>query len=927
MTQQFIRRKIDLDTTSEMDSFSVNTDIDEVMCVDIETEPSFMQQCRIGYYIVKRLSTDCILDCGILYDAINDIEKDVLDQYSLNAVMHLKIFAKEMNNNAYADIINWYESHSMRVMTLKQFIEQRLYPCLLNGIALVNHNIPFDLGAMCSNFSPIGDDGFSFNFCSCCKGSCSVHPPIITKRLSGKKVSINVDTDRDNIGMILDTMTLGTALLGPGDGSLKGMGKRFRCEIQKSDTEEHHELLSPSYISYMINDVLATINLLEKEVDIFKQHMLEKPLSSMYSVASLGKGYYEKIGIPPFMEAHSNVPKWVYDCAMKSFYGARSEIKMRLTPVEIRYCDFKSQYTTANALLGLQELLLAEYVEVINCPKEAQMIIDDITVKKLQNPHLWKRLRVLVKIAPDDDILPTRWKKGDKTAYGVCFCKSPDNWYTLCDVIASKLLTGKTCKILQAVELVAHGKIETDAVNLFGDENFKIDLNKEDLFTRLIDMRSEVKVSMKDCEKRGSDDKYYYSSLEQALKVLASATSYGILVETKMHKDNYKGKDIEIEIAGKYFTSPIGTHIIGAARMMLAIAERLGKDRGLDYAMCDTDSMAFFRPKGMSRATFRKLVDEICEWFLPLSPYAKDAKGNVPELFELESVNDLTEYKDGKLTFINDFKAQLDKLGIDPNTVDDTLYILGVSCKRYCLYNKLSNGQYLMRKISAHATGRYQFDYDLKMPSDVLDTMNDIMEDIDTDSDNLYEEIEYVDEPEEITILDISGKWKKYQYIMWYRAIQLAESGKSPYIPIEEWSKNMVRYQESISTPSKLKSHKHIGIRPYSFLTETSAQNIPSKKAKSGYVKSKYRYYLPFAKSSQELEKGLVFRTDTGEIETNPKFEPLHLRFKNFFNNPETKAENASEVGLMKRSHVVVEEIIERNRTGKKIVDISNEEE
>jgi hypothetical protein len=47
-----------------------------------------------------------------------------------------------------------------------------------------------------------------------------------------------------------------------------------------------------------------------------------------------------------------------------------------------------------------------------------------------------------------------------------------------------------------------------------------------------------------------------------------------------------------VEQPGTYFHPLLGVLITGAARLMLAIAEKLTLDGGLDWAFCDTDSIA-----------------------------------------------------------------------------------------------------------------------------------------------------------------------------------------------------------------------------------------------------------------------------------------------------------------------------------------------
>ena len=63
---------------------------------------------------------------------------------------------------------------------------------------------------------------------------------------------------------------------------------------------------------------------------------------------------------------------------------------------------------------------------------------------------------------------------------------------------------------------------------------------------------------------------------------------------------------------------------------MLAITERYLLDAGLDWAFCDTDSMAFAMPVDMDSADFVRRVEGVCAWFEGLNPYA--VKGSILEM-------------------------------------------------------------------------------------------------------------------------------------------------------------------------------------------------------------------------------------------------------------------------------------------------------
>lgn len=113
-------------------------------------------------------------------------------------------------------------------------------------------------------------------------------------------------------------------------------------------------------------------------------------------------------------------------------------------------------------------------------------------------------------------------------------------------------------------------------------------------------------------------------------------TSYGIFVELNVSSQAtteetmcYGGEDTfstrvrNVEEPGQYFHSLLATLITGAARLMLALAERLAEDSRITWAFCDTDSMALARPKGMEQEDFLKRAESVREWFTALNSYER----------------------------------------------------------------------------------------------------------------------------------------------------------------------------------------------------------------------------------------------------------------------------------------------------------------
>ena len=70
-----------------------------------------------------------------------------------------------------------------------------------------------------------------------------------------------------------------------------------------------------------------------------------------------------------------------------------------------------------------------------------------------------------------------------------------------------------------------------------------------------------------------------------------------------------------IEEPGRYFHPLLGTLITGAARLMLALAEKLTLDQGLEWVFCDTDSLSIAKPELMESNEFESKTNSIIKWF------------------------------------------------------------------------------------------------------------------------------------------------------------------------------------------------------------------------------------------------------------------------------------------------------------------------
>jgi transcriptional regulator with XRE-family HTH domain len=662
----------------------------------------------------------------------------------------------------------------------------------------------------------------------------------------------------------LDVSQLGLAMLGTGHSSMEALAKTLKTTTQKGDFDAYDDPFTAEAFDYCFGDVQTTFEIWEKLRDRYRTLGISKPVSEVYSAASLGKGFYDDLGVPRFMDAHPGFPPSVLGCCMEAFYGGLTDVRIRNRAVEVIHTDFKSQYSTANVLLGLQDLLLAKsfaircgqvphwieqviYVadrgkqhlhtrqqfdwlktqaayfagdgrcqalrELLNtdfdrvavgewvtafgpwiwpelakaaraakaaCEETPAAHLDDvrdflesISLDDLRCRETWRNplMKTFVLIKPNGDLLPVH------AAYGGASSNLAKNqaksgaaaWYAIPDAISSKIKTGRTPHILDAITIVPIGRVKTTP-------KFSINLDEEDFATAIINRRIAIEARME--ELLGEPERDAHDAEQLGLKIVASATAFGIhaqvdvdgrtgdyssytdeeLLEALMSggalteaecakaaKKRQKKEGFEVNLytgdptpkqvrvphlekPGPHFAPHLASLITASGRLMLAICERLAADRGIGYAMCDTDSMAFARPDWMKRNDFRKRVDEIVNWFTPLYPYSPktDKDGKPFSILQYEKANWQPGGKKGEY---------------------EPLYFLGLAAKRYALFHRVPFQEVmdeatelerahcaafirnclggrepdhypLFRKISAHGTGGLEQpgDYEHIMP-------------------------------------------------------------------------------------------------------------------------------------------------------------------------------------------------------------------
>ena len=607
------------------------------------------------------------------------------------------------------------------LLTRREFLK-KLYKAVYKSRALlVGFNLPFDLSRIAFTSRPARGrfaGGFSLAIWSYIKSGVerpsTRRPSVGIKHIDSKRALKGFTArfgpdDSDLIpensatgqpekgykfrGHMLDLRTLAFALTDRAY-SLDSACRAFGVEHGKQHVTRHG-VVTRKYIDYNRRDVLATSELAIKLLAEYAKHPINLQPTKAFSPASIGKAYLRAMGIDPILERQPDFPAAYLGFAQTAFFGGRTSAHIRRVPVPVTSVDFLSMYPTVNCLMDLRRFLIAREVRVVeHCQAEIKRFLSTLTSEKLFSPKTWKRLTAFVKLIPNGDLLPSRAKysaASNDWQVALNYLHSSDNapvdgmWFSLADVAASVLLTGKIPLIVDAFRLVPVGKLAGLKTVRFGGEA-EVNPKDQDLFRTLIEQRKSLnrikELSEKDVDRLG-----------KSLKVLANATSYGIFAEMNRQESEkrikvrchgldpepYECSVLHPEQPGQYCFPPLASLITGAARLMLALLEHSVSALGGTYAMEDTDSMAivatepggFIPCKGGEhrsqngkegiRALTWKLVDRIVARFEALNPYDRSViSGSV-----LKIEDDNREPKTGK-------RRQL--------------YCLAISAKRYALF-------------------------------------------------------------------------------------------------------------------------------------------------------------------------------------------------------------------------------------------------
>ena len=650
---------------------------------DTETRITADQSLTFGVYRLCKLVNDIyeVTEEGIFYaDDLPAKERKVLESHIKTAVSDVASFPPRFP-----------------LYSRSQFMKRVFKPAIKHDGALVcGLNLPFDLARLALDWSKGEDDEWSLTMSQYPNGTENRHyPRILIKPIDGKKAFIKLappwkpeEWNSKGQTHFLDLRTLAWALFNK-SFSLKRACEKLDTEHKKLEDHEPTGEVTPEEIEYARQDARCTVDVLNALKQEFDKHPIDLKPYNAYSPASVAKAYLDKMGILRPAEKFG-VSNKTLGISMQSYYGGRSETRIRCTDVPVVPVDFTSEYPSCCALFGLFDVLTAKRVSFDDDTENIRKFLKTITFKGCFIPALWKRSKFFALVKADNDILPVRAVYNEVTQnIGNNYLTSDRPlWFAGPDLIASVIRTGRVPHIIRAIRMVPHGKqAGMRSVNLRG--MVKIDPYKDDLFRTIIEQRKLHK----------SDKALYYW-----LKILANSI-YGFFVELIpdiQNKDvplrvfsgdkNFPDTSDVIEASGHWFFPPLASLITSGGRLLLAMTEACVKEKQGTYLFCDTDSLAIVASKRggalripgseNTRILSWDEVQAIVDRFAALNPYnRKIVKGSILNLVDANYVDS------------------------DPKNPQRQLNGYSIAAKRYALYEEIVSNGIKIVDPKAHGIG------------------------------------------------------------------------------------------------------------------------------------------------------------------------------------------------------------------------------
>ena len=425
------------------------------------------------------------------------------------------IFHRDDVTNAQSNVLQRYKNDpptlpeiehfpaetQLSLQNRTSFVRSVFWKSVRKGELIVCFNLPFDLSRLAVRSTEGKKGDWSLALSQLWKNPKTgrvvpnpKRPRIVVDAQNSKMAFVRLGSilhkeEWPKEGRFLDLRTLAWAIRNV-SYNLEGACKAFhvRGKVKHKPTGQ----ITPKELEYCRGDVAASHRLLNAMMEEFNRNPVDLHPDKAYSPASIAKAYLDEMRIKK-PKQHFRAPNKMLGIAMQSYYGGRAECRIRKTPVPVIHTDFTSQYPTVNALLGNWKVLTSASVRFVNCTAKAKKLLARTNLDDTFDRALWKQLSFFALVKPQADILPVRTVYGDtgKTQnIGLNYLSSEKPiWYAAPDLIASKILTGKTPRILKALEMVPGGRQNLlKSTNLGG--MVKIKPAEQDFYCEVIQQRA-----------------------------------------------------------------------------------------------------------------------------------------------------------------------------------------------------------------------------------------------------------------------------------------------------------------------------------------------------------------------------------------------------------------------------------------------------
>ncbi len=383
----------------------------------------------------------------------------------------------------------------MILLTRDDFINAFMEYVYKRRAVCIGFNLPFDISRIAKSYNTSKIDKGAFSFKLTDDKRC---PRIFIKHLNSKHSFIrfippfakNRKNRNKYRGVFVDLKTLTFALTNKSH-SLESACILFNTKHQKLKVETHGTI-THSYVLYNVADIEATYSLYKALLNRIETHDIPLEVNQLSSPAAIGPAYFRTMSIKPFLEQNPNFPKEVLGHVMTTYFGGRTETRIRKKLVPVTYCDATSMYPSVFCGMNLWELNIAKRLVVEEDP-DFKELLETVRLEDLNDKSIGPKLRGMGLVRLNDDIFPIRGKYGNKivTSIGVNYAKGKELWFSYPDIVASKLLTGRVPELVKTCRFKPVGiQPGLRPIKLFGNY---VDPRKTDLIKYLIEHRLQIK--------------------------------------------------------------------------------------------------------------------------------------------------------------------------------------------------------------------------------------------------------------------------------------------------------------------------------------------------------------------------------------------------------------------------------------------------